>query len=413
MSSPAPAQLEADAVGSGLPARFSARPTVARCMPDINTPQEPSPSAPDIVLVLGGGNALGAYLAGACEQLYEHGIEPRRIVGVSMGAVTGAILAGNPPGRRLDRLRAFWAEAAQADTPLGWLEGGWSRRMRNAAHLAFASTFGRPPIFRPRVPGLWAQLPWMAEDVAIFDLGPLAEALDRFVDFDLLNRGPTRLSVGTLDLETGGEVFFDTDTTPIRAEHILASTAQLSVFPPVELNGRLLGDPGYTNNLPVDRALANPPQRNTVCFAVDPFSLDGAPPRTMDEALGRAHELMFAGAVRRNVEALRREYTLHQRMEPRGASVTLVHLSYRPPAHELAARMFEYSERSIRDRWEAGRHDMAAALTRLERHTPTGRFTYLPAVERTVPEGTAARGQGEPAAPTMAVGVWPLPAGDI
>ncbi|HZH25941.1 MAG TPA: patatin-like phospholipase family protein [Azospirillaceae bacterium] len=395
-------------------------------MPDINTPPEPSPSAPDIVLVLGGGNALGAYLAGACEQLYEHGIEPRRIVGVSMGAVTGAILAGNPPGTRLDRLRAFWAEAAQADPPLGRSDSGWARKMRNAAHLALASTFGRPPIFRPRVPGVWAQLPWMAEDIAVFDLGPLTEALGRFVDFELLNRGPVRLSVGTLDLETGDEVFFDTHTAPIRAEHILASAAQLSVFPPVEINGRLLGDPAYTNNLPIDRALANPPRRDTVCFAVDPFSLDGARPRTLDQALGRAHELMFAGAARRNIEALRREYALHEKLEPGGASVTLVHLGYRPPAHELAARMFEFSERSIRDRWDAGRRDMADALARLHRHTPTGRFTYLPAVERTTPEGTAgdgagdgagggaARGQGEPAArPTMAVGVWPLPAGDI
>src|SRR5919199_6978765 len=72
----------------------------------------PPGRVPRTALVLGGGNALGAYLAGAYQRLHEEGVRPDRIVGASIGAVTGAILAGNPPGRRLERLEAFWAEAA-------------------------------------------------------------------------------------------------------------------------------------------------------------------------------------------------------------------------------------------------------------------------------------------------------------
>ena len=68
--------------------------------------------AGQVALVLGGGNALGAYLAGAYERLHEQGVRPDRIVGASIGAVTGVILAGNPPERRLERLREFWAGAA-------------------------------------------------------------------------------------------------------------------------------------------------------------------------------------------------------------------------------------------------------------------------------------------------------------
>ena len=62
-----------------------------------------------IALVLSGGNALGAYHAGAYEQLHQNGIRPDWIVGASIGAVTGAILAGNAPEDRLAKLKQFWA----------------------------------------------------------------------------------------------------------------------------------------------------------------------------------------------------------------------------------------------------------------------------------------------------------------
>src|SRR3954465_923875 len=64
-----------------------------------------------IALVLSGGNALGAYHAGAYEQLHHNGIRPDWIVGASIGAVTGAILAENAPEDRLPKLNQFWAEA--------------------------------------------------------------------------------------------------------------------------------------------------------------------------------------------------------------------------------------------------------------------------------------------------------------
>lgn len=61
----------------------------------------------DMMLVLSGGNALGAYHAGAYEALAEHDLHPTSVVGTSIGAVTAAIIAGNPPEARVDRLRAF------------------------------------------------------------------------------------------------------------------------------------------------------------------------------------------------------------------------------------------------------------------------------------------------------------------
>src|SRR3712207_2178193 len=62
-------------------------------------------------LVLSGGNSLGAYLAGAYEHLHQQEIRPDWIIGASIGAVTGALLAGNADEERLPRLNQFWAES--------------------------------------------------------------------------------------------------------------------------------------------------------------------------------------------------------------------------------------------------------------------------------------------------------------
>jgi len=61
-----------------------------------------------VVLVLQGGGALGAYQVGVFQALHEAGIEPDWVIGTSIGAINGAIIAGNPPPRRMARLEAFW-----------------------------------------------------------------------------------------------------------------------------------------------------------------------------------------------------------------------------------------------------------------------------------------------------------------
>jgi len=65
-----------------------------------------------IVLVLQGGGALGAYQAGVYHALHEHGVEPDWIVGTSIGAINASLIAGNPYERRLDGLKEFWARMA-------------------------------------------------------------------------------------------------------------------------------------------------------------------------------------------------------------------------------------------------------------------------------------------------------------
>src|SRR5262249_1023120 len=62
-----------------------------------------------VVLVLQGGGALGAYQVGVYEALQEAGVEPDWIIGTSIGAINASLIAGNPPERRLQALREFWA----------------------------------------------------------------------------------------------------------------------------------------------------------------------------------------------------------------------------------------------------------------------------------------------------------------
>src|SRR3954469_6455701 len=114
------------------------------------SPYARPPHGPDVALVLGGGHALGAYQAGAYEARRAGDLRPGRIVGSSTGAITAAILAGNPPERRVERLRRYWDEAAQADA---WAFAPRPRPLRtlyNAAHVTLALGLGRPGIFRPR-----------------------------------------------------------------------------------------------------------------------------------------------------------------------------------------------------------------------------------------------------------------------
>ena len=230
-----------------------------------------------LVLVLGGGNALGAYLAGAYELLHQRSLRPDWIVGASIGAVTGAILAGNVPERRMEMLKRFWAEATLPS--LGAAnQGVKQRQVYNGIHVALTTMLCRPTLFRRRYPGLWSILPWIPNDVALYDHGPLRSTLEQLVDFDMLNHGDVRFTVACTDLETGQDVYFDNVHGEIRSEHILASAALGPGFPPVEIDGRLLCDPGYANNLPLDPPFDELGDQDFTCIAIDLFGLESSRP---------------------------------------------------------------------------------------------------------------------------------------
>ena len=335
-------------------------------------------------LVLSGGSALGAYQAGACEALCGEGVRPDRIVATSIGAVNAAIIAGNPPDRRIESLRRFWNEAALDGTAwaLGMALWGDGR-----ARALQSPMFGSPAIFRPRLPGGLSMLPGMPGDTSLYDLAPLRATLERMVDFGCLNAAELPLTVVAMDLVTGEEVRFDTRRAPIGPEHLLASSGFPPFFPPVEIDGRLLCDGGMGANLPLEAALEEPSAEDRLCIAIDLFRRRGDRPRTVGQAMDRQLDLLLTSQTWKAVEALRRTHALRRHLrilgdrmpDGRGAdadvasamaeaamgadgATTLLLLSHTAVSHDVEMRAFDYSRTVLTERWDAGRVDMERAL---------------------------------------------------
>jgi NTE family protein len=344
------------------------------------------PRKPKIALALAGGNALGAYGAGAYEALHERGYTPQLVSGASIGAINGAIIAGNAPEQRIPKLREFWRQAGTGSAFGSAPAGGKPREMYNAAHALQTLLMGRPGLFTLRLPGLLSILPGMPPDVALFDSKPLVATLQRVIDFDLLNRAEVPLVIGTVDMETGEPVFFDTRKERFEPRHFLATTAFTPGFPPVEIDGRCLADPGLISNLPIDAILDPLPAEDLLMFAIDLFDLRGQRPRSLDTGLERAQDIVFSSQSLRAIEARSREHRLRRIISELGGHVpqelrssaaelirtgrdndlTLVLLAYRARAHELSAKTVEFSRASIEERWVAGCDDVNAALDKLE-----------------------------------------------
>ena len=340
-----------------------------------------------VALVLSGGVALGAYQAGAYEALCDgRGLDPGWIAGASVGSVNAAIIAGNPPERRVERLRQFWtgASASLLFLPLwGSLEHGPLREGYNMANAVQSLVLGRPGVFRPRL------IPSAGDRPGLYDLAPLAERLEELIDFRLLNDGAIRLSVATTDIVSGERVVFDTRrSTRLRPEHVLASCALLPGFSPIEVDGRLLGDGGFSGNTPVDLVLDEPGGDDLLCFVVDLFAREGSRPRTVGAAANRALDLAFgnqtwllldgrrrerqlSAAARRLAEQLppelreKPEFSQFLESLPAGAA-TVLYMAYRAATDEAGLiKMFDFSNATVEERWKAGGAHMQAALRTL------------------------------------------------
>lgn len=330
---------------------------------------------PSTVVVFGGGNALGAYLAGAFELLSMHKIIPDWVIGASAGAITSEIIAGNAPETRVERLKTFWAEVG---TPAPSFPGTEKlRQYSNGWHAALAMIFGRPTIFCHRLPGFWAALPGTPNDIALYDHAPLRRTLARLVDFGRLNSGEMRISVNCVDIETGEEVIFDSAETEITPDHILASTAITPGFPPIEIDGRMLCDPGYVNNTPVDIAFSTPPTVDTLIIALELFCLRSPRPKSLDAVLERTQDIMFASSTSRTIKALATELALRMQLDPKLPAITLLHSVYQTAAHEISMKSLDFSPRSLKDRWAAGSADMAIGIEKFRQIAPASGLTYL------------------------------------
>lgn len=259
-----------------------------------------------VVLVLQGGGALGAYQAGVYEALCEAGIEPDWIIGTSIGAINGAIIAGNRVEDRCARLAAFWdAIAREPPAAATW----WPLA---GSALANLETFSRgiPGFFEPNPRALWGPNARLGvEDAAYYSTTALRETLRELVDFEQLNARQCRLSLGAVSVDGGELRYFDTREERIGLGHVLASGALPPAFPAVKLDGKAYWDGGIYSNTPVEAVLDDAPRRDSLIFAVQLWEPSGPEPETISQVLARHKEIQYAS---RASSHLRRQSQIHR-----------------------------------------------------------------------------------------------------
>ena len=352
------------------------------------------PSFECIALLLQGGGALGAYQAGVYEALAQADVLPDWIAGISIGAINSALIAGNPPRARVDKLHAFWEETT-THPAWNWItdlavpmspmvQGTDTREIANQMNAATTLLEGVPGFFTPRLPSPWLQAPGTIEATSYYDTRALRATLERFVDFDLINSGRTRLSVGAVNVRSGNFAYFDTTTHTIRPEHVLASGALPPGFPPVEIDGEYYWDGALVSNTPLQWVLQYGPRQDTLAFQVDLWSARGRFPQNIAEVATRQKEIMYSSRTRDNTDG----FTATQRLRHAVAKLIgdlpadlqerplaralrayadhkvyrLVHLIYHARQYEGFSKDYEFSYQSMREHWRAGYDDTVRTL---------------------------------------------------
>ena len=337
-----------------------------------------------IALVLQGGGALGAYQAGVFEVMAANlPREPHWVAGISIGAINAALIAGNPPERRVERLREFWHRVSSGVVGVSPLID----EQRSAFHQlssAFTAAFGVNGFFRPRLIPPLMHPDGTLEAISVYDTTPLRNTLESLIDFDLINEQRIRLSLGAVNVRTGNSIYFDNTQQRIGPEHVMASGALPPAFPPVEVDGELYWDGGIVSNTPLQYVLDNHRKGRLLVAQVDLFSARGDVPATLGAAMARQKEIVYSSRTRFNTDraaehqrdhmALRklierlpaefRDDPLLQRLTGRGCQdhIDIVHLIYRHSRFELESSDYEFSRATVEQHWEAGQQDMQTTL---------------------------------------------------
>ena len=322
-----------------------------------------------IGLVLQGGGALGSYQAGVYEALAEAGYHPDWVAGISIGAINGAIIAGNAPAERVARLRGFWERVTAPVTSFPFLP--FSQAMNRRWHATSALLFGQSGFFAPR-----PLTDWFSSPVSYYDTAALRSTLEAFIDFDRLNARETRFSVGAANVRTGDFAYFDSREMRIGPEHIMASAALPPGFPPVEIEGEHYWDGGLVSNTPLQYVLDYVPRRSRLTFQVDVFNAEGQLPDDLDSAMEREKDIRYSSRTRQVTDyylKLRKEHAALRNvlsMLPADMcsqpdvqrvralvtdnAVNIVHLIYKVQKWESGMRDFEFSRATMEVHWQQG-----------------------------------------------------------
>jgi NTE family protein len=348
-----------------------------------------------VALVLQGGGALGAYQAGVYEALSEAGIHPDWIAGISIGAINAAIIAGNPPDSRVDRLREFWTQVTTdgfwpyvGGGNLGFASGDAARNFRSQMSATMVLANGASRFFAARPVTPWLLPGGTIEATSFYDTKDLKRTLERLVDFDRLNSGAVRFSVGAVNVRTGNFVYFDSTTHAIRPEHVMASGALPPGFPAIEIEGEHYWDGGLVSNTPLQWVVEGQPRRDTLIFQVDLWNARGEFPRNMFEVMTREKEIRYSSRTRMGTDQFKHIQRLHaaaaglldklpddlknsldaQLLRPAvdRKVYNIVQLIYRAKNYEGHSKDYEFSRAGMEEHWRAGYHDARRTLRHRE-----------------------------------------------
>jgi NTE family protein len=342
-----------------------------------------------IALILQGGGALGAYQAGVYQALAEANLHPDWVAGISIGAINSALIAGNPPQKRVERLRAFWetVSASPLGVPfLAALEGKdeFTHSLINQASSLSALIAGVPGFFQPRVPPPFLYPNGAPEALSYYDVAPLRATLEALVDFDRINADAMRFSVGAVNVRTGNFVYFDNTTHQIYPEHVIASGSLPPGFPPTEIEGECYWDGGLVSNTPLDWVLESRPGRDTLAFQIDLWSARGQYPRNLLEADTRQKEIRYSSRTRFATNQFKKKQILRRvaakllaklpkelqqtpeaemlALEADEKVYNLIQLIYRTKLYEGNSKDYEFSRRTMEEHWRSGYNDAVRTL---------------------------------------------------
>ncbi len=335
------------------------------------------------VLVLQGGGALGAYQVGVFQALCEAGVKIDWIIGTSIGAINAALIAGGPAQEGMDRLRSFW-QRVEHGRFMGVPLPNW---FASAARNMLAVTAGVPSFFQPNPAAFFsAHAPLGAEYAGYYSVTPLADTLARLIDFDHVNLGGMRLTVGASNVQTSEMTYFDSRDMPIDLRHVLASGALPPAFPAVRINDQLYWDGGILSNTPVEVVFDDNPRKDGMVFAVHLWNPHGREPETIWEVMNRQKDVQYSS---RSASHIKRQRQLHklrhiiaemtalvpeeslEGLRKRGLTgygcTTRMHvIRLLAPAldYEDHAKDIDFSPDGIRQRWEAGYRHTSETLAK-------------------------------------------------
>lgn len=362
--------------------------------------QDAAPALPEnIALVLQGGGALGAYQAGVYQGLFEAGIAPNWIAGISIGAFNTAIVAGNPPDKRMAALREFWDTISRPNVFPSTTLGQEARFDGiDADTRAWLDTWEAWRAIVEGQRGFYVPRAWCGPDPALlgggqpgpaaaswYDTSPMIATLERLVDFDRLNDGGIRVSVGAVNVRTGNLEYFDNTQMRLDARHILASGALPPAFPAVEIDGEFYWDGGLVSNTPLSQVLTASPRRDTLVFQVDLWNARGDLPQNLLDVAERQKEIQYSSRTRlitdtqrvfQHYRRLLRELLEEIPEDVRASNpwaqhaaelacdrrYSVIHLIYRDRAKIGHFKDYQFGRVAMREHWLSGQSDIARAL---------------------------------------------------